>query len=86
MSYPDDKLYLRVGILIDTLVKKSTDFDLYFYLRRIKAEVSPNHDINRIKRTENFLLSNAFIKSDVIGDHRDAFIGIIRDYKLKLLL
>lgn len=96
MNYPDDKLYLRVGVLIDTLIGISTrkdggtligrDFDLYQYLRRIKLEVSPNNDIDRIKRTEDFLLSNTFINSDVISNHKDTFTEIIRDYKLKLLL
>jgi hypothetical protein len=88
MNYPEDRLYLRVLVLCQTLKDCLTsNLEAYAYLRTIERVINPSVDIDFIKRTEKHLLSNEFINKNCFKDSdRENLIQAIREWKLNQLV
>ena len=91
IKYPEDRLYLRVGNLLSELMSSlrfgNSDYlDAYNYLRTIKEQVKPDLEyIERVKKTEKFLVSPSFINQDCFKHDKEKLIPIIREYKLRMI-
>jgi hypothetical protein len=87
MLYPEDKIYLRLGLLINDIMSSLTsNIEAYTYVYTIKKSISPDSTDKNIK-TEKFILSPDFINQKVFTEkNRDNIIPILRDYKLKIIL
>jgi hypothetical protein len=87
MLYPEDKIYLRLGLLINDIMSSLTgNIESYAYVYTIKKSISPDSTDKNIK-TEKFILSPDFINQKVFTEkNRDNIIPILRDYKLKIIL
>jgi len=85
--YPEDKIYLRLGLLINDIMSSLTgNIEAYAYVYTIKKSISPDSTDKNIK-TEKFILSPDFINQKVFTEkNRDNIIPILRDYKLKIIL
>ena len=91
IEYPEDRLYLRVGNLLSELMSSLRFGNLdymyaYNYLRTIKEEVKPDLEyIEKVKKTEKFLVSPSFINQDCFKHDKEKLIPIIREYKLRMI-
>ena len=89
MTYPEDRLYLRVGNLMTQLkdvAKENSNFKLYAYLITISMGINPD-DIEWVIKTERHILSPNFLNQKDFKDHdKEVMIPIIRNYKLNMLV
>ncbi len=89
MTYPEDRLYLRVGNLMTQLkdvAKENSNLKLYAYLITISMGINPD-DIEWVIKTERHILSPNFLnQKDFKDNDKEVMIPIIRNYKLNMLV
>ncbi len=90
ITYPEDKLYLRVGNLLHILREytiKVSNLEAYAYLTTIKERIKPDGDVEYIKKSEKHLTSPQFLNQKSFWKiDREKMKPIIRDYKLNQLV
>ena len=90
ITYPEDKLYLRVSNLLHILREytiKVSNLEAYAYLTKIKERIKTNGDIEQIKKSEKHLTSPNFLNQRCFKDSdKENLIPIIREYKLNQLV
>lgn len=89
IKYPEDRLYLRVGLLLKSLkdiASKNGNLELYAYLITISKKVKPD-DIEWTIKTEKHILSPNFLNQREFKDKdKEGMIPLIREYKLNMLV
>ena len=89
IKYPEDRLYLRVGLLLKSLkdiASKNGNLELYAHLSQISKWVVPD-DIDIVIRVEKRILSLDFLNQRVFKDKdKEGMIPLIREYKLNQLV
>lgn len=89
IEYPNDKLYLRVVLLLiklKNIAGKNGNYPLYNYLMTILTGVKPDN-IEWVVKTEKHILSpNFLIQREFKDKDKEDMISIIRDYKLNQLV
>jgi hypothetical protein len=90
MTYPEDKLYLRVGNLLHILREytiKVSNLEAYAYLTTIEERIKPDGDVEYIKKSEKHLTSPQFLNQNCFKDSdKENLLSIIREYKLNQLV
>ena len=89
IKYPEDRLYLRVGVLLTQLKSYANDkgnLEMYAYLVNVSRLVGPN-DIDEVIKTEKHILSPNFLNQRCFKEiDKENLKPIIRDYKLNQLV